>query len=51
MTRDERLLFLDYATAWILGPVDNAGPDDMDALVDLRSLGSLIRHLTAPDQK
>lgn len=49
MTRDERLIFLDYATSWILGPQDNAGPDDMDALHDLRSLYSLIRHLTEPN--
>jgi hypothetical protein len=47
MTDEERAIFLDYATAWILGARDNAGPDDMDALADLRSLQSLINHLSA----
>lgn len=45
MSDEERAIFLDYATAWVLGAADNAGPDDMDALADLRSLRSLIAHL------
>lgn len=45
LTQAEREIFLDYATGWILGPADNAGPEDMDALADLRSLRSLIDHL------
>lgn len=45
MTQDEREIFLDYATAWVEGAADNAGPEDMDALADLRSLRSLISHL------
>lgn len=45
MTKAEREVFLDYATAWVIGAADNAGPEDMDALADLRSLRSLIRYL------
>lgn len=45
LSKEEREVFLDYATAWVLGPEDNAGPDDMDALHDLRSLRSLIGNL------
>lgn len=41
----EREIFEDYATAWVLGPADNAG-GDMDALADLRSLRALINHLS-----
>lgn len=51
MTDAEREVFLDYATAWVLGAADNAGPDDMDALADLRSLRSLINHLSGTTGK
>lgn len=45
MDADEREIFLDYATAWVIGCGENAGPEDMDALADYRSLTSLINHL------
>lgn len=47
MSPEERETFLDYATAWVCGAQDNAGPDDMDALSDLNSLRALIRRLSA----
>lgn len=49
MSAEDRETFLDYATAWVIGAADNAGPEDMDALADLRSLRSLINHLSAEE--
>jgi hypothetical protein len=49
MTDDERELMLNYAEAWEAGCRDNAGPDDMDALSDLRAMQSLIGYLTAKE--
>lgn len=46
MTPREREVFLNYAEAWVCGARDNAGPDDMDALSDLRAITSLIGWLT-----
>lgn len=49
LTGEERAIVLDYATAWVLGPEDNASFGDMDNLADLRSLRSLIKHLSRKD--
>lgn len=47
LSAEDRDVLLDYASAWVLGAVDNAGPDDPDATADLNALRALIRHLSA----
>jgi hypothetical protein len=45
MSDEDRGILIDYASAWVIGASDNAGPDDPDATADLNALRSLLRWL------